>query len=105
MPKCGPPAELYRDMRLINGKLPPLTKAPRPKTQPNAVTTPKYPKSVATRNEKQATKPTTPKQDAVKAKLCKEEDKGSKCSCGSYKISQKLHMRRNLFWDHFLWDI
>ena len=76
MPKCGPPSELYRDMHLINGKLPARTQAPRQKTVPNVRTT----RKTETSKDKQVMKPTTPEDDGEKVPLCKEEDKGSKFS-------------------------
>ena len=78
MPKCGPPPELYRDMRLIDGKLPRLTEA-RQKTAANVVTPPKVVTTRSAEKGKQAMKRTTPKADGKKTRLCKKEDKGSKC--------------------------
>ena len=82
LPKCGPPPELYRDMLLINGKLPkrtPLPKQPPPITV-KTVPTVRTPRKTKAKTEDTMVKPTMPGRHEEKMPICEEEDKGSKWS-------------------------
>lgn len=75
LPKCEPPPELYKEMRLINGKLPPPTKRPPLKTH-SKVRTPRKTEPVI---DRQIMKSTTPRGDVdgEMMPICKVEDKGT----------------------------
>ena len=77
LPKCAPPPELYRDMRLINGKLPTPPPPPPPKTVKKIPITQKE----TEKTTRQIFKTTSRAEGEEKVPICKEEeDKGSKWS-------------------------
>ena len=78
-PKCDPPPALYREMRLIGGKLPAPSKRPALRITPQI----RIPRKTEARTYKQVMKPTTPggDGDGEKMPICKKEEKGSRWLC------------------------